>query len=99
MLPPRFMRTTGAVDTMLEDGRTLTGVEIEALFRAELESELRFYGHSAYEDAPWSSSVTDVAAQEAEALFLSAGWLMPVRERTTERSEPKDRACRSARAA
>ncbi|WP_375380921.1 hypothetical protein [uncultured Sphingomonas sp.] len=67
MLSARFMTTKATVDTMLEDGRTLTGTEIEALFRVALEAELRFYVHSAYENAPWSSSVPEVAAQEAEA--------------------------------
>ena len=67
MLSARFMRTKATVDAMLEDGRTLTGTEIEALFRAEIEAELRFYVHSAYEGASWSSSVPEVAAQETEA--------------------------------
>jgi hypothetical protein len=67
MLSARFMTAKATVDTMLENGRTLTGTEIEALFRAELESELRFYVHSAYENASWSSSVPEVAAEEAEA--------------------------------
>lgn len=67
ILSARFVMVKSSVDAMLEDGRVLTGPEIEALFRAELEAELNFYVHSAYEDASWSSSVPEVAAQEAEA--------------------------------
>jgi hypothetical protein len=55
------------VGAMLKQGRPLTGAEIEALFRAELERERRSYVQSAYENASWSSSVPEVAAQEAEA--------------------------------
>lgn len=67
MLSARFVVVKASVDRMLECGRTLTGAEIEALFRAKLEEELSFFLHSAYENASWSSSVQDVAAQEAEA--------------------------------
>lgn len=67
ILSARFVLVKSSVDAMLEDGRRLTGPEIEALFRAELEAELNFYVHSAYENASWSSSVTEIAAQEAEA--------------------------------
>ncbi len=67
ILSARFVLVKSDVDAMLENGRLLTGTEIEALFRAELERELKFYVQSAYEDAPWSSSVLEVAAQEAEA--------------------------------
>jgi len=67
LLSARFVLVKSSVDAMLEDGRLLTGTEIEALFRTELESQLKFYVHSAYEDASWSSSVPEVAAQEAEA--------------------------------
>ena len=67
LLSARFVLVKSSVDAMLENGRPLTGTEIEALFRAELKAELSFYVHSAYEDASWSSSVPEVAAQEAEA--------------------------------
>ena len=67
ILSARFVLMKSSVDAMLEDGRLLTGPEIEALFRAELEAELKFFVHSAYENASWSSSVPEVAAQEAEA--------------------------------
>lgn len=67
ILSARFVMVKSSVDAMLEDGRRLTGPEIEALFRAELEAQLNFYVHSAYENASWSSSVPEVAAQEAEA--------------------------------
>ncbi|WP_375397910.1 hypothetical protein, partial [uncultured Sphingomonas sp.] len=67
ILSARFVLVKSSVDAMLEDGRRLTGPEIEALFRAELEAQLSFYVHSAYENASWSSSVPEVAAQEAEA--------------------------------
>jgi hypothetical protein len=67
LLSARFAIVKSSVDDMLECGRLLTGAEIEALFREELERELSFYVHSAYEDAAWSSSVLDVAAQVGEA--------------------------------
>ncbi|WCP15052.1 hypothetical protein sphantq_03507 [Sphingobium sp. AntQ-1] len=67
LLSARFVLVKGEVDAMLEGGRSLTGPEIEALFRQKLEEELNFYVNSAYEDASWSSSVPDVAAEEAEA--------------------------------
>ncbi len=67
ILSARFVRVKSSVEAMLEDGRRLTGPEIEALFRAALEAELMSYVHSAYENASWSSSVPEVAAQEAEA--------------------------------
>lgn len=67
LLSACFVLVKGEVDAMLENGRPLTGAEIEALFRQKLEEELRFYVHSAFENAGWSSSVPDVAAQEAEA--------------------------------
>ena len=67
ILSARFVLVKADVDAMLEDGRALTGHEIEALFRAELERELIFYVQSAYENASWSTSVQDVAAQETEA--------------------------------
>jgi hypothetical protein len=67
-VPPSSPRKHDGITTD-RDHPTLfrPGSEIEALFRRELERELKFYVHSAYEDAPWSSSVLGVAAQEAEA--------------------------------
>jgi hypothetical protein len=65
LLSARVVLVKSSVDAMLENGQRLTGTEIEALFGAELEAQLSFYVHSAYEDAPWSSSVLEVAAQEA----------------------------------
>lgn len=67
ILSARFVHIKLEVDAMLESGRPLTGAEIEAIFRQKLEEELTFYIHSAYENASWSSSVCEVAAQEAEA--------------------------------
>ena len=67
ILSARFVHIKLEVDAMLENGRPLTGAEIEAIFRQKLEEELSFYIHSAYENASWSSSVCEVAAQEAEA--------------------------------
>ena len=55
----------------VEHGRQMTGTEIEALFRAELEAELKFYVYSAYEDAPWSNSVPEVAGWQAEAYRIA----------------------------
>jgi hypothetical protein len=67
LLAARFMLVKTDVDMLLEHGRPLTGAEIEAIFRQTLEEELSFYVNSAYENAPWSSSVQDVAASEGEA--------------------------------
>ncbi|MEZ0496779.1 hypothetical protein [Sphingomonas sp. IW22] len=86
LLSACFVQVKASVETMLEDGRVMTGTEIEALLRAELEAELNFYVHSAYEDAPWSDSVPDVAAQEAEAYRITRlpgrrRWTLPTPQR------------------
>ncbi|HCB74781.1 MAG TPA: hypothetical protein DEP91_01170 [Sphingomonas bacterium] len=71
LLSACFVRVKASVEMDMKQGRRMTGTEIEALFRAELEAELRFYVHSAYEDAPWSDSVPEVAAWEAEAYNIA----------------------------
>lgn len=67
LLAARFMLVKADVDMLLEHGRPLTGIEIEAIFRQTLEEELSFYVNSAYENASWSSSVQEVATIEGEA--------------------------------
>ena len=52
---------------MLEGQRNLTGVEIEAIFRRELEQQLGSWLSDAYANAPWSSSVVEEATRHGEA--------------------------------
>ena len=63
----RFVIVRADVKTMLEGQRNLTGVEIEAIFRRELEQQLGSWLSDAYADAPWSSSVIEEAARHVEA--------------------------------
>ncbi len=67
ILAARFVIVRADVKIMLEDQRKLTGVEIEAIFRRELEQQLGSWLSDAYENAPWSSSVTKEAARHGEA--------------------------------
>ncbi|MBR0551065.1 hypothetical protein [Stakelama marina] len=71
MLSARFVAVKANVKAMLETGRTLTGIEIETLFRRELETELQRNIHDAYENAPWSSSVAEAAVPLAEAYRIA----------------------------
>ncbi|MBH9538147.1 hypothetical protein [Novosphingopyxis sp. YJ-S2-01] len=67
ILSARFVIVRAEVKTMLEGQRNLTGIEIEAIFRRELEQQLGSWLTAAYENAPWSSSVTEEAARHGEA--------------------------------
>lgn len=67
ILSARFVIVRADVNIMLEDQRNLTGVEIEAIFRRELEQQLGSWLSDAYENAPWSSSVTEEAARHGRA--------------------------------
>ncbi|WP_324751194.1 hypothetical protein SH591_07555 [Sphingomonas sp. LY54] len=67
LLSARFAIVKSSVDKMVERGRALTGAEIEALFRGELERELRVQVQSAYENGQWSSSALEIAALDGEA--------------------------------
>ncbi|MCV0383846.1 MAG: hypothetical protein K5799_10390 [Erythrobacter sp.] len=67
ILAARFVIVRADVKTMLEGQRNLTGVEIEAIFRRELERQLCSWLSDAYADAPWSSSVIEEAARHGEA--------------------------------
>ncbi|MFW2350747.1 hypothetical protein [Qipengyuania sp.] len=67
ILSARFVIVRADVKTMLEGQRNLTGIEIEAIFRRELEQQLGSWLSAAYENAPWSSSVTEEAARHGEA--------------------------------
>ncbi|MXP25404.1 hypothetical protein GRI39_05015 [Altererythrobacter indicus] len=67
ILSARFVIVRADVKTMPEGQRNLTGVEIEAIFRRELEQQLGSWLSAAYENAPWSSSVTEEAARHGEA--------------------------------
>ena len=52
ILAARFVIVRAGVKTMLEGERNLTGVEIEAIFRRELEQQLGSWLSDAYENAP-----------------------------------------------
>lgn len=67
ILAARFVIVRADLKTMLERQHNLTGVEIEAIFRRELEQELGSWLSDAYANAPWSSSVKDEAARHGEA--------------------------------
>src|SRR5690606_32504501 len=69
-LSARFVVVKSSVDRMIEDGRPLSGAEIEALFREELERELGGHVQRAFENGPWSSSALEVAALDAEVYSL-----------------------------
>lgn len=67
ILSARFVIVKADVKTMLEGQRNLTGPEIEAIFRRELEQQLGSWLSDAYENAPWSSSVKEEAARHEDA--------------------------------
>ena len=67
ILAARFVIVRADLKTMLEGQRNLTGVEIEAIFRRELEQQLGSWLSDAYADAPWSSSVIEEAARHGKA--------------------------------
>ena len=67
ILAARFVIVRADVKTKLKGQRNLTGVEIEAIFRRELEQQLGSWLSDAYADAPWSSSMIEEAARHGEA--------------------------------
>lgn len=72
MMSARFIMVKARVEIMLSDQRSfLTGEEIEALFRRELEQALAENLHDAFENAPWSSSMAENAIPMAEAYRLA----------------------------
>ncbi|WP_156139513.1 DUF6538 domain-containing protein [Sphingomonas sp. 35-24ZXX] len=71
LLAARFADVKLSVEMMLETNQALTGDEIEAIFRQELEAELTRNLHDAYENAPWSSSVGEAAQALAEAFRIA----------------------------
>ncbi len=73
LLSARFAVVKASVEKMLECGRTLTGAEIEALFRQELERELSVHIQRASEDGDWSPATVEVAELDAEVYDLLRG--------------------------
>ena len=72
ILSARFAILKQTIDEMLDDHRTfLTGAEIEALFRAELERELARNLADAYSNESHSSSVGEAARPLAEAYRIA----------------------------
>ena len=92
MLSARLVMVKLDVDVMLETGRPLSGVEIEALFRRALERELRSWAHDADQNAPWSSAVSVVAAEMAEACKALRGPGRPASLPVTPSYENEDDA-------
>ena len=71
ILSARFAMVRRDVRKMIEEGRPLTGVEIEMIFRRELETQLAQNLHDAYENAPWSTSVPEASVALAEAYRIA----------------------------
>lgn len=69
-LSARFEEVKDKVAAMLVSGRALTGAEIEALFRFELEREVRFMVGKYLENQEYSAWVEDFAHEGAEAAGL-----------------------------
>lgn len=72
LLAVRFAVVKSRVDQMIEHGRPLTGTEIEALFRAELERELASQVQTASANGEYASWVPDIAKRDAEAYRILA---------------------------
>ncbi|WP_156029006.1 hypothetical protein [Sphingobium sp. DC-2] len=70
-LSARFAIVKLSVDLMLKTNGVLTGDQIEAIFRQELEDELTQALHDAYENASWSSSIAECAVPLAEAYRIA----------------------------
>lgn len=70
LLSARFAVVKSSVNKMIEAGRPLSSAEIEALFREELEDQLRAHVQHAFEDGEWSSSALQIAADDAERYRL-----------------------------
>lgn len=73
ILSARFVIVKASIELMLECGRPLTGAEIEALFRQELEHELSIHVQRAFEDSDWAASADEVAALDEEVYNLLRG--------------------------
>ncbi len=65
LLSARFAVVKSSVNKMIEAGRALNKAEIEALFREELEGELRALVQHAFEDRAWASAALEIAADNA----------------------------------
>lgn len=70
LLSARFAIVKSSVERMMESGRALTGAEIEALFREELEREVSGHVQRAFEESEWASSAAEIAAMDAEVYSL-----------------------------
>ena len=70
LLSARFAVVKSSVKKMIEFGRPMSKAEVEALFRGELEDELRAHIQRAFEDGEWSSSALEIAADDAERYRL-----------------------------
>ncbi|OYX60596.1 MAG: hypothetical protein B7Y89_15870 [Novosphingobium sp. 32-60-15] len=84
-LSSRFVVVKDQVAQMMEEGRQLNGAEIEALFRHELESELRLLVNSYLENAGHSSSIESIAREQSEAIKVLLQPDHPLELTTSER--------------
>jgi hypothetical protein len=64
LLSARFALVKAGVEKIMEFGGSLTGTQIEDLFRTELESELRCHVQRAFEDTEWSDKALELAAED-----------------------------------
>lgn len=69
-LSARFAVVKASVHLMIETGRPLNKAEIEALFREELEDELRGHVQHAFENGEWSSEALQIAADTVQCYRL-----------------------------
>lgn len=90
-LSVRFDQVRELIERMIEMGRALTGTEIDALFRLELERELTQIVHDAYEDAPWSRDIAENAVPLAEAYRIARRPDRPRRLNDAQRADLTDR--------
>ncbi|WP_394440070.1 hypothetical protein ACGGKE_03505 [Sphingobium naphthae] len=90
MLSACFVIVKAKVDSMLETGPALTGQQIDEIFRVALENELNSLLDDAYRNAPWSESVTDVAAEIAAACRNLRRPNRPLSPATSWREVPPD---------
>ncbi|MBX7512980.1 hypothetical protein K3179_00310 [Qipengyuania sp. GH38] len=66
ILSARFEVVKSSVRRMIEQGTALTGPQIEALFRQELESELRAIVDFAFSDGAWADEALRIASDDRE---------------------------------
>lgn len=90
-LSSRFVEVKEQVAQMMEEGRQLNGAEIEALFRHQLEQELRGSVQSYMQLEGHSSSIEGIAEEIAEAAKLL---LKPDRTPDLTFEERDDLECR-----